>query len=215
MTDRPILFSGPMVRAILAGTKTETRRICKQAVDEGGVSAGSVHPTGLGRSWIAWWPFATAEETVRLYPGNEGFRCPYGVPSDRLWVRETWKATASDEEAEHVRLVYAADGRPTWRNFTGERNGLDERVAWCDRWLLRGMGAWQPSIYMPRWASRLTLAVESVRVERLHDIGDAGARAEGVADREAYRALWSEINGAKSWDANPWVWVVQFARVQP
>jgi hypothetical protein len=76
-------------------------------------------------------------------------------------------------------------------------------------------GRWRPSSHMPRWASRLTLAVEAVRVERLHDIDDAGARAEGVADREAYRALWCNISGAESWDANPWVWVVVFSRVTP
>jgi hypothetical protein len=208
MTDRPILFSGPTVRAILAGAKTETRRICKQAVDEGGAPAGSVHPTGSGTSWVAWWPFATAAETVRRYPGNEGFGCPYGVPGDRLWARETWKASAVSDAADQVLIGYRSDDADEWRNIAPS-----DADAWLQRWLRRNTGAWCPSIYMPRWASRLTLDVHAVRVERLHDIDDAGARAEGVADREAYRVLWCDINGAESWDANPWVWVVGFLRV--
>lgn len=97
---KPILFSGPMVRAILDGSKTETRRILKPAPSQ--------------REWLV------------LDPG------------DRLWVRETWRATATDEEAEHVRLTYRADGSTQWERFTGEQNGADERDAWCERWLNRG-----------------------------------------------------------------------------
>lgn len=206
MTDRPILFSGPMVRAILSGAKTETRRVVKPAPSQ--------------RKWLDLRGAAAAEPAgahgvqFRL-PGGSPLTCvpcPYGVPGDRLWVKETWMASAANDSGDEALIGYRADDTDEWRDITGPAMNHDDKLEWCSRWVGRGNGAWQPSIYMPRWASRLTLAVEAVRVERLHEIDDAGARAEGVADREAYRVLWCDINGAESWDVNPWVWVVEFKR---
>lgn len=221
--ERPILFKGPMVREVDAGRKTETRRVV----------ADSEH-----LRWVGWpcdgdtgWthpPRCSAPRPNEVHVhyvdgfGWENLRCPYGVPGDRLWVRETW---ASKSAVPHERVAYRADG--VWGALGGDGDGNHRfyRHGWvlgeappdrAGRWLALPTfgGRWRPSIHMPRWASRLTLAVESVRVERLHDIDDAGARREGVADREAFRALWCNINGARSWDVNPWVWVVEFEVVR-
>lgn len=208
MTDRPILFSGQMVRAILSGAKTETRRVVKPGAGQGKwltprlldqVKRGEMVEGG----WQMYHPLAGTIHAGMIISENSPLgwiRLRYGVPGDRLWVRETWKAWATVGAGTEVRVQYRAD------NATRDLH--------MDEWDAPRADRWARSIFMPRWASRLALAVESVRVERLHDIDDAGARAEGVADREAYRALWSDINGAESWDANPWVWVVGFSRVQ-
>lgn len=170
MADRPILFSAPMVRAMLAGTKTQTRRVAKPK--------RSIEPM-------------TDE-------------CPYGQPGDLLWVRETWAWYGCERDPREV--LYRAD-----------TSNLPE-----------SHGRWRPSIHMPRWASRITLRVTGVRVERLQDITEVDAIAEGAQpfrlpchpQRETLRhvdgfaLLWESINGAGSWDANPWVWVVEFERVQ-
>ncbi|GJD63788.1 hypothetical protein [Methylobacterium frigidaeris] len=214
MTDRPIIFSGPMVRALLADSKTQTRRVLKKQD----------------------WP----EGVVRLYPHQtEGVPC---LPGDRLWVREVVAAGACCD------LPPAQWAPSFWRREQGSpanRNGLwyaadglspDHPIT--DR------GRWRPSIHMPRWASRLTLAVCEVRVERLHDITEQAASAEGVchfveqhsgsaswdglssADRtalvrqiygsslKAFQHLWETLHGPDSWAANPWVAAISF-RVTP
>lgn len=191
MSDRPILFSAPMVRALLAGTKTQTRRVVKfkpwHQIEE--------------RDDGTPWPWMQSDDN------NAGvwLRCPYGVPGDRLWVRETWAYgvhAIGAVRAYDGPFIYAADGTTQGRL--------------CDRW--------RPSIHMPRAASRITLEITHVRVERLQDISEANAfsegtpgdllhRAQGWAPR-AYRLLWEQINGGGSWDANPWVWVVEFKRAQ-
>ncbi len=160
---RPILFSAPMVRAILAGSKTQTRRPVK----------------GTAAEWLY-------EQTFdpEFVAAEENHLCPYGQPGDQLWVRETWMLDGSTRE-----YVYRADPA-------------------AERLLVH----WRPSIHMPRAASRLMLVVTGVRIERLHAISEADASAEGVDSRESYRTLWDEINGAGAWDANPWVWVVEFKR---
>lgn len=174
MADRPILFSAPMVRAILAGTKTQTRRVVKP---------------GTPDDWNS---------------------CPYGGPNTRLWVRET-----------HMDLgacyLYRADAS-----------------AEQERALVAPGQRWRPSIHMPRAASRITLEVADVRVERLQDISEADAVAEGVPNQTRltgyskdggcqwgpaepvaeYCSLWEQINGPGSWDANPLVWVVKFRRIE-
>lgn len=195
IVERPILFKGRLVRAILAGAKTQTRRVVKpqpKIADPALYGAPIVERNGIAQES----GFGTYFVPVR---------CPYGVPGDRLWVRETCSTSATGE------VLYRADG---------ERDGH----------------TWTPSIHMPRWASRIDLEVTGVRVERLHDITEEDAKAEGAAHRIApggdlagafagiageisYRAhfadTWREINGASSWDANPWVWVVSFRRVRP
>ena len=176
--ERPILFSAPMVRAILAGTKTQTRRM-------------------VNAKWSA--------------------RCPYGQPGDRLWVRETWQAVNGNDRARHI-VTHPRPDRG-WLEYAATPR-LDEPAY-----------KWRPSIFMPRWASRITLEVTGVRVQRLHDISEADARAEGIdfdpgeggtfhvaglagcgsdSAVDAYRKLWEAINGLRSWAANPWVWVVEF-----
>lgn len=178
MRERPILFSGPMVRALLDGRKTQTRRVVKpQPVD----------------------PFDGAQLRTAVSAYALAGPCPYGEPGDRLWVRETWAKAGEQGD----RVEYRADT-------------ADPKA-----------GKWRPSIFMPSWASRITLEVESVRVERLQDISEADARAEGVTPApftkagraahlvhvEAFESLWGSINGPDSWAANPWVWVVAFRRV--
>lgn len=198
MKDRPILFSAPMVRAILAGTKTQTRR----AVNSTGMYAidASIHGEEVAR-----------RELVAL-----ATRCPYGQSGDQLWVREAFsgphcmdasdgcKAVPPSKWGDCSRIWYWADGNPTEGDWTRPR----------------------PSIHMPRWASRILLEIVAVRVERLQDISDTDAEAEGIQEivdagvdhdgtpRDAYRALWEQINGADSWSANPWVWVVEFKRAE-
>lgn len=207
MTERPILFSGPMVRAILAGAKTQTRRAVKpQPVD------------GPEPRWT-WCAASTDQRVVGAFfhgvldprgttfadRGPERrtmFRCPFGAPGDVLWVRETWRADDFDD----ARTLYAAD-MPE-----------DALVAG------RGVVRWHPSIHMPRGRSRLSLRVTSVRVERLHAITEEDARAEGVltldartgatTPRERFADLWGEINGRASWDADPWVWAIGFERAE-
>jgi hypothetical protein len=195
--ERPILFQGAMVRAILAGTKAQTRRLVKYPAAEG---ERGWHPIPTGFQYL---PGGSARPV-----------CPYGRPGDRLWVRETWayhlhaQASMRDDDGP---WVYAADGQPA----------LQMRL--CDRW--------RPSIHMPRCACRLVLEITDVRVERLRDISEADAMAEGIVQlpdqgfglrsgehyhatdpRQSYLSLWESINGEGSVEANPWVWAVSFRR---
>jgi hypothetical protein len=223
--ERPILFKAEMVRAILEGRKTQTRRIAKEFNG-----------------------FQDMDKLLARFPNQQG--CPYGKPGDRLWVRETFCIESSREVTYEPPF---SDGRPI-------RHHNDEH--WGPWWqqphyratdpapeLEIGTGEpgvkWRPSIFMPRWASRITLEITAVRVERLQSISEADARAEGVRlsqravspskaqsfwwdylrsepscpwARESFGTLWESINGPDgpgSWDANPWVWVVEFRRVQP
>lgn len=192
MKERPILFNGEMIRAILAGTKTQTRRIAKPPT-------GAVNP-----EWF--WEINPAHRE------NAGLLCPYGVPGDRLWVRETWKALGDIEpcacKCPAPEVLYAATD--------------------AKKWMETGLGNWKPSIFMPRWASRLTLEVTAVRVERVQEISEYGAACEGaepIPDPlepmdagsyvQGFNRLWDSINGPRGfgWDVNPWVWVVEFKRV--
>lgn len=215
--DIPILFSAPMVRALLAGTKTQTRRVLKVEPPPGAQRViRSFQDERL--QWAATDPHDMEQGQLVL---GDAPRCPYGAPGDRLWVRETWAYHLHAQTAkrdEDGPFVYAADGQ----------QALQYRL--CDRW--------HPSIHMPRIASRITLEVTCVRVERLQEISTTDAWAEGIpgspppgvtVDRvdewvrwsdgvmredpkTGYRDLWESINGAGSWDANPWVWVVEFKR---
>ncbi|WP_354678554.1 ASCH domain-containing protein [Cupriavidus plantarum] len=207
--ERPILFSGAMVRAILDGRKTQTRRVAKPVKhpDLGNISTP-------GALVLEHEPHHVIERA-----------CPYGRPGDRLWVRETWQGPMWDGELEDrpadahspQYCQYAADGGSTPEFMDADDN------------LRQG---WRPSIHMPRWACRLQLEVTGVRVERLTDCSEADALAEGVTatpdgafhiEQDMYRApdpvecyarLWAAINGAESWAANPWVWVVEFRRIE-
>ena len=187
--ERPILFSAPMVRAILAGTKTVTRRIVKPQPEP------NEHASPLApESGRYHWPSNLARTMVDVR--DMGSIGPFGRRGDRLWVRETWRVFGGREyeyQREPASVIYRADPEAT--------DG----------------GEWRPSIFMPRWASRITLEVVSIRVERLQEIDDAEAIREGVrggsltSDAEAFEQLWDEINGDRApWSSNPWVWRVEF-----
>lgn len=197
MKERPILFSAPMVRALLNCTKSQTRRVVKPQPDEDGLS----RPIGS-----PYWHDTSARE----------YRCPYGQPGDRLWVREAFIHEPADYCWE---ASVSIPSRPSHTTYRADCDGDT-----------RGAG-WKPSIHMPRNLSRIDLEITAVRVERLHDISETDARAEGIIDggclncgnpepcgcdspapdaRESFCHLWQSINGEKSWHANPWVWVVEF-----
>ena len=203
--ERPILFSAPMVRAILEGRKSVTRRPVK----------------GAGLNWLEdFTPDYVADPANSL--------CPYGKPGDRLWVRETFidlRGTGvehrPDPDGPLQRYAYAADCRPGSHSDEARKDfGLK----------------YKPSIHMPRAACRILLEISDVRVERLQDITEEQAKTEGVrlytdhaelgdwwhvegietysADpRKSFELLWSSVGG--DWQANPWVWVVEFKRVTP
>ena len=198
MKERPILFSAPMVRAIIEGRKTQTRRVVKPV---GNDDAFVLLDHGTG-----FWPYRSDDgESSITADGNEApHYCPYGQPGDRLWVREAFHGYHWDQP----RAVYRADG---------ECQRVRTQIESYE------VGRWTPSIHMPRWASRITLEIVSVRVERLNAISVSDAIAEGydgsVDDPidpsvKWYAQLWESINGSGSWAANPWVWVVEFKRVQ-
>lgn len=208
MKERPILFSAPMVRARLAGTKTQTRRVVALPRKR---ESFVLLDYGNG-----WWPYESDDgENELCDDGMEHpYTCPYGQPGDRLWVREAWRTVAESDAmpprdlTPAHRIWYEAD-EPHQPGFGKLRHGM----------------------FMPRWASRILLEVTSVRVERLQDISEADALAEGVTRsddsqiyvvearchglnaREAYANLWAQINGPGSVEDNPWVWVVEFKRV--
>jgi len=206
MRERWILFSGAMVRAILDGRKTQTRRVIKPQPDN----------------------------TLGSFASLLGQRCPYGQPGDRLWVREMWRLVRvnAGTNCEFLDVQYRAGFAVRSREncvdmaanqLTSAKWEMGERCAF-DRW--------RPSIHMPRWASRITLEVTGIRVDRVQDVSEADARAEGVTatygtarqdDEKRWRAdhraefakLWDAINAKRGygWDTNPWVWVVEFRRV--
>ena len=218
LADLPVLFATPMVRALLRGDKTQTRRLLKAPrwAERDGLEIEVDGPHAVARASGCLAPVA----------------CPYGLPGDRLWVRETWAHRADLrclDPGPHAYL-YAADA-PGGRYHHDD--GADLR--------------WRPSIFMPREAARIRLEVTGVRVERLHDLSVADAAAEGMASywrdldarsatragnawtrfalrhgwektapdyRGLYAALWERINGG-TWEANPWVWVVTFRRTAP
>jgi len=202
--ERPILFSAPMVRAILAGTKTQTRRVLKAEPPPGAERV--IRPFRDERlQWAATDPHDMEQGQLVL---GEAPRCPYGQPGDRLWVRETW-ARNEDQLSEtrmDTSLVYRADGETR-----AQDNGTDL--------------PWRPSIHMPRAASRITLEITGVRVERLQEISVEDCIAEGMQSRmrehdaacdlrDQYRDLWEQINGPGSWAANPFVWVIEFRKLE-
>lgn len=214
LKERPILFSAPMVRALLAGTKTQTRRVVKLA---------SLKPS---RSAPYEWELTECNGDVTCYTAAQLVekKCPYGRPGDRLWVREAFALApaCSDPDPDFEddwHVVYRASESDPDAKWIGE-DGI-------------AVSPWKPSIHMPRWASRITLAITEVRVQRLHDLTEEEARAEGVerhdddgvtyygplnnghaCARVEFERLWNEINGADSWVANPWVWAISFKRVE-
>lgn len=241
MKERPILFTTPMVQAILAGRKTQTRRIVNWKNLH--KQAGLPFPTNCRLSWfkiLQGWGLDAGDSLMRAVT------CPYGQPGDHLWVKETWNYAGSHwwsgaplDRAHHVN--YIADGLKKTFIFHCEKvlSGIpkqrDMKKSESDSeysdYLTSYWNQKRPSIFMPKWASRITLEMVAVRVQRLRDISTKDAEAEGIfynscgvwhwrddsaiggsTPVDAYRALWESINGADSWDLNPWVWVVEFRR---
>ena len=213
MKERPILFQGAMVRALLNRTKTQTRRAMKQFLP-----CNPEYDSERG----AWEVYNGDDVAITL-------RCPYGSPGDRLWCRETWMPDAPRNGEWPDTAFYGCGMSPL--SLIPECYRHPWHVLHRATWEGCELVGWKPSIHMPRWASRITLEVTGVRVERLQDISDADAQAEGIGEfiggwacltddapqqagntpKEGYRHLWERINGPGSWDANPWVWVVEFA----
>lgn len=259
MKERPILFSGPMVRAILEGRKTQTRRIFKDKV--------SADCVGFRADDNGEWR-QRFDLGGKVHSKAWTHKCPYGVVGDRLWVKETWIDTGSiahyggGEEAKYEQCVtYVADGAERTIMVTEEQSkerlskavarqrkhcppkptdteasDYFERLDAYHKWITKQYKMHRPSIFMPRWASRITLEVVSVKVERLQEISEGDAQAEGVeADDEpcdhtrrsceevgclgqtfksTFCTLWAYINGTDSWRSNPWVWVIEFKPVE-
>ncbi|EBD6536569.1 hypothetical protein B8W18_06865 [Salmonella enterica] len=200
MNERGMIFNAEMVRAILDGRKTQTRRPIKWK---------QTRFTEIAeRDDGSLWPWA--EDCER--GGDIWFACPYGEIGDRIWVRETFRVHSRATDV--ATLVYRASVRNSWTEQTHR-----VPVAVCNT--PATPEKWTPSIHMPRWASRITLEITGVRVERLNSITESDAEAEGVTDTgfgdllvDGYRYLWKYIYGEESWAANPWVWVIEFKRVE-
>ncbi len=206
MRERPILFSGEMVRAILDGRKTQTRRVVKPTKQ----NATGFAIVDFDSHSVA--VFNTFEDSMSDEDGVEWpISCPHGGPSDRIWVRESCLLPP------YVTQKMLREGADTWPEAIYYADG---DIEWAKE------HGWKstPSIHMPRWASRITLEIQNVRVERLHDITGEDAVAEGApidlskCPRDEavcwFRDLWIDINGEESANSNPWVWVIEFERVE-
>lgn len=206
MKERPILFNAEMVKAILSGRKTQTRRMVKlplRDVNMGCELAGN--------------------ELAGEVKAGDYSNCPLGKPGDQLWVRETWSDV---NNAGCPSVAYRADGevRDLGEEDCEEADPNLEKY-WFATWypdLINGTeGRWRPSIHMPRWASRINLLITGVRVERLDDISLHDARCEGIVDHHnvgqekyLFSRLWRDIYGEESWSDNPWVWVIEFEHLR-
>ncbi len=226
MKERPILFSAPMVRALLDGSKTQARRVVKRSMVGYPKCTVSDSETGIAKS-ILW----VDDEAM--------FSCPYGKPGDRLWVREKFQPVWADG------FDFDSEVSPNYKTGFGYQisyPATDKIIEWIDGYD-NITSRCKLSIHMPRWASRINLEITAVRVERLNDISEADAKAEGLkyhplykewggveahpcsrpdcpqwrwyeTPQDAFKYLWESINGAGSWQANPWVWVVEFKAVK-
>ncbi|QJU41354.1 hypothetical protein [Serratia marcescens] len=207
MKERPVIFNGEMVRAILDGRKTQTRRVIANVSPDNCIPLQKPTKTKDG-----------IYTHVMDAPGNG--LCPFGQIGDRLWVRETfailgnedgcpidWDGNLIKGDEKHAARIYKASCWQEPGNY-GLWSIPDRDTQY--------EGAWRPSIHMPRWASRITLEITAVRVERLQDISEADAIAEGGTEHfniDWFGPLWASIYGVDSWNANPWVWVIEFRRV--
>ncbi len=213
--ERPILFSGPMVRALQDGSKTQTRRVMKDQPPDGDFDVGFYHPTLIDRKGEEY----PGDEVFGAYAkdGSWGIKSPF-VPGMLLWVRETFDYAVEGARPVHG-IKYRADGEFQYREEAKEKWPSD--------------GKWKPSIFMPRFASRSTLKVTEVRMQKIRDIQPGDILAEGISALEtcredcpgitglygAFAHLWDSINGARnggkySWEANPVVQAVTFKRVE-
>lgn len=249
--ERPILFSGSMVRVILEGRKTVTRRVMKQQP----VLHKLIPKSDTGWQSEAWGyrlKNGTYQDVECDGLGRVLAECPYGAVGDRLWVRETWRPRSWGEDFDWMFVEYKAGGSPqqidpfdTWGEFRAEcfweqisnealKNGATQNGEMLNNVVL----GWKPSIHMPRKASRINLEITGVRVERLQDITEEQAIAEGIEPHasvpdawkcyghdddwvsptpvDSFKSLWQSINSdrpGRNWDSNPWVWAVEFKKI--
>lgn len=230
MKERGMIFNAEMVRAILEGRKTQTRRIMK--VQPGTPEFGLrriIESSKANENGMYFW---SQDDACGIKARSKPFLFPYGEVGDRIWVRETFQGPLFDYEQMQSYLEdsskfekpefcqYAADGKPAPEYYDADDN------LHC---------GWRPSIHMPRWASRILLEITNVRVERLNAISEEDARAEGIIDggclncgepepcscanpepdaTDAFAYLWQSIYGQENWNANPWVWVIDFKRIE-
>ncbi|HCO5811701.1 TPA: hypothetical protein OBN97_002548 [Escherichia coli] len=228
MKERGMIFNAEMVRALLSGRKTQTRRIMKVQPESNQLGllliTDSTKHSDIGK--YHWAESNATGNHVR----SKLFSCPFGAVGDRIWVRETWSSDFANYYPND-RVWYAADNN----------RQLDIEVVDGVRGIYSPESdvhvpfRWQPSIHMPRWASRILLEITDVRVERLNAISEEDARAEGIIDggclncgepepcgcanpepdaTDAFAYLWQSIYGQENWNANPWVWVIGFKRVE-
>ncbi|EHX8438522.1 hypothetical protein ACSVOC_16220 [Salmonella enterica] len=207
-----MIFNSEMVRAILEGRKTQTRRIMK--VQPGTPEFGLrriIESSKANENGMYFW---SQDDACGIKARSKPFLFPYGEVGDRIWVRETFRVHSRATDV--ATLVYRASVRNSWTEQTHR-----VPVAVCNK--PATPEKWTPSIHMPRWASRITLEITDVRVERLNSISDSDASKEGccIADMESgdclsdvFTRLWTSIYGDDSWQANPWVWVIEFKRVE-
>lgn len=222
MKTRPIIFNTQMVRSVMDGAKTQTRRILKFKTFGFGKDGApaSIYMDGSGKGWVAWMTQnVSAEYTAKIYPGEVGFKCPMGEIGSIIYVRETWAELINGHNERY--FAYKADGIPN-KSDVGDWN-------------------WRPSIHMPKAAARIFLRITDIKVERLQDISEEDAVAEGVQQdvpveknfqikkryrhysdptihhcedaKSSFRSLWRSIYGTESWESNPWVWSISFTRV--
>jgi len=210
-----------MVQALLAGTKTQTRRAVTNQPE-----GGAIEIMHNGTSFAAYdlqdW-LTQAYQGYGFQDEDQLWRCPYGQPGDRLWVRETWAPHFIWTGAKPSEIIFDGGECIFYRADNAIRGGCEQS---------QREPKWRPSIFMPRAASRLLLEITAVRVERLQEISEADAVAEGIEvtskgeyinrykhyteggggldAQHSYQTLWASINGPESWAANPWVWVVEF-----
>ncbi len=218
ISERPILFSAPMVQAILNGRKTQTRRILKSrwfkiSEDSGHLRFDPDSDSDNGRSLAGCGPFDPKNLESQRHACSFN---PYGQAGDRLWVRETWRELGSVQRADGKIGV----GTNFYRNLIYRADGHEYD------------GPWRPSIYMPRKASRITLEIINIRVEQLQEITREDAAAEGMSfldsstgrhqmcDGESaaqymFQTRWDSLNAKRgySWESNPWVWVIEFKKL--
>src|SRR5690606_13994929 len=243
--ERPILFSGEMVRAILDGRKTQTRRVVRPQPWAGPLPGGKYEASGPWVGHDGIWRFMRGVVSRRE---DDIGRCPYGQPGDWLWVRETWGWRGSiysvgadhkdqiieyraDRERRYISRPISRRGRDGLPRHRARRPGESEQE--YRHYLHRFWSAWRPSIHMPRWASRITLEITDVRVERLQDITEADIIAEGCTVdavarwagvpwsdmptlHHAFRVGWDRLNARRGfgWDVHPWVWAITFRRLE-
>jgi hypothetical protein len=219
--ERPIIFSGDMVKALLTGTKTQTRRIVRPGfaldtfnfLDADGITLSQVSDFERKKDDGGVYRYTGLLAQSADYPGEGAVEvaCPYGIAGDRLWVRETWARNPEIHATVPGACLYRA-------NRGGDYQGAAQ-----------GDFKWKSSRFMPRWASRITLEILKVRVERLQDVSEKDAKAEGMNGQSTkfhetvnllrpyagnYAALWDSLHGKGAWENNPWVWVIEFQPVK-